>query len=201
MATEDFGGNVLGKPIELVVADHQNKPDIALGIARKWFDVENVDMIANLINSSIAVGVTQVAKEKDRIAIVSGSGASRLTGDACTPNSIHYAYDTYSLAKGTGTAMMKAGGTSWYFLTADYAFGHALEADTSAVIKSLGGEVLGSTRYPVETSDQSSFLLQAQASRATVVGLAGSGAGFVHAGRAAQGVGTPQRGLKPACLP
>jgi branched-chain amino acid transport system substrate-binding protein len=108
MAIEDFGGNVLGKPIELVVADHQNKPDIALGIARKWFDVENVDMIANLINSSIALGVTQLAKDKDRIAIVNGSGASRLTGDACTPNSIHYAYDTYSLAKGTGTAMMKA---------------------------------------------------------------------------------------------
>ena len=144
MAIEDFGGKVLGKPIELVVADHQNKPDIASGIARKWFDVENVDMIANLINSSIALGVTQLAKDKDRIAIVTGSGASRLTGDACTPNSVHYAYDTYSLAKGTATAMMKAGGTSWYFLTADYAFGHALEADTSAVVKSLGGEVLGS---------------------------------------------------------
>src|SRR6266478_4231027 len=115
MAIEDFGGNVLGKPIELVVADHQNKPDIALGIARKWFDVENVDMIANLINSSIALGVTQLAKDKDRIAIVNGSGASRLTGDACTPNSIHYAYDTYALAKGTGTAMMKAGGTSCIF--------------------------------------------------------------------------------------
>jgi len=146
MAIEDFGGKVLGKPIELIVADHQNKPDIASGIARKWFDVEKVDMIANLINSSIALGITQLAKEKDRIAIVNGSGSSRLTGDACTPNSIHYAYDTYSLAKGTGTAMMKAGGTSWYFLTADYAFGHALEADTSAVIKSLGGQVLGSTR-------------------------------------------------------
>jgi branched-chain amino acid transport system substrate-binding protein len=183
MAIEDFGGKVLGKPIELVVADHQNKSDIALGIARKWFDVENVDMIANLINSSIALGVTQLAKDKDRIAIVNGSGSSRLTGEGCTPNSIHYAYDTYSLAKGTGTAMMKAGGTSWYFLTADYAFGHALEADTTAVIKALGGQVLGSTRYPVETSDQSSFLLQAQASKAKVVGLAGSGTVFVNAVR------------------
>src|SRR6266481_5797727 len=162
MAIEDFGEKVLGKPIELVVADHQNKPDIASGIARKWFDVDKVDMIANLINSSIALSVSQLAKEKDRVAIINGSGASRLTGDACTPNSIHYAYDTYSLAKGTGTAMMKAGGTSWYFLTADYAFGHALEADTTAVIKALGSQVLGSTRYPVETSDQSSFLLQAQ---------------------------------------
>jgi branched-chain amino acid transport system substrate-binding protein len=200
MAIEDFGGKVLGKPIELVVADHQNKPDIALGIARKWFDVENVDMVANLINSSIALGVTQLAKEKDRIAIVNGSGASRLTGDACTPNSIHYAYDTYSLAKGTGTAMMKAGGTSWYFLTADYAFGHALEADTSAVIKSLGGQVVGSTRYPVETSDQSSFLLQAQASRAKVVGLAGSGTVFVNAVKAAQEFGIPQGGQTLAGL-
>src|SRR5712675_218205 len=180
MAIEDFGGRVLGKPIELVVADHQNKSDIALGIARKWFDVESVDMIANLINSSIALGVTQLAKDKDRIAIINGSGASRLTGDACTPNSIHYAYDTYALAKGTGTALMKVGGTSWYFLTADYAFGHALEADTAAVVKSLGGEVLGSSRYPVETSDQSSFLLQAQASKAKVVGLAGSGTVFVN---------------------
>ena len=200
MAIEDFGGNVLGKPIELVVADHQNKPDIALGIARKWFDVENVDMIANLINSSIALGVTQLAKDKDRIAVVNGSGASRLTGDACTPNSIHYAYDTYALAKGTGTAMMKAGGTSWYFLTADYAFGHALEADTSAVIKALGGQVLGSTRYPVETSDQSSFLLQAQASHAKVVGLAGSGTVFVNAVKAAQEFGIQQNGQTLAGL-
>jgi branched-chain amino acid transport system substrate-binding protein len=200
MAIEDFGGKVLGKPIELVVADHQNKSDIALGIARKWFDVENVDMIANLINSSIALGVTQLAKDKDRIAIVNGSGSSRLTGDGCTPNSIHYAYDTYSLAKGTGTAMMKAGGTSWYFLTADYAFGHALEADTTAVIKALGGQVLGSTRYPVETSDQSSFLLQAQASKAKVVGLAGSGTVFVNAVKAAQEFGIQRNGQTLAGL-
>jgi branched-chain amino acid transport system substrate-binding protein len=200
MAVEDFGGKVLGKPIEVVVADHQNKADTASGIARKWFDVEKVDMIANLINSSIALGISQLAKEKDRIAIINGSGASRLTGDACTPNSIHYAYDTYSLAKGTGTAMMKAGGTSWYFLTADYAFGHALEADTSAVVKSLGGEVLGSTRYPVETSDQSSFLLQAQASKAKVVGLAGSGTVFVNAVKAAQEFGIQKGGQTLAGL-
>ena len=157
-------------------------------------------MIANLINSSIALGITQLAKEKDRIAIVTGSGASRLTGDACTANSIHYAYDTYSLAKGTGTAMMKAGGTSWYFLTADYAFGHALEADTSAVVKALGGQVLGSSRYPVETSDQSSFLLQAQASKAKVVGLAGSGTVFVNAVKAAQEFGIQKGGQTLAGL-
>jgi len=200
MAIEDFGGKVLGKPIELIVADHQNKPDIASGIARKWFDVDKVDMIANLINSSIALSVSQLAKEKDRIAIINGSGASRLTGDGCTPNSIHYAYDTYSLAKGTGTAMMKAGGTSWYFLTADYAFGHALEADTTAVIKALGGQVLGASRYPVETSDQSSFLLQAQASKAKVVGLAGSGTVFVNAVKAAQEFGIQKNGQTLAGL-
>jgi len=139
MAVEDFGGKVLGKPIEVVVADHQNKPDVALAIARKWFELENVDMIANLINSSIALNVSNLAKDKNRIAIINGSGASRLTGDACTPNSVHYAYDTYALARGTGAALMKAGGTSWFFLTADYAFGHALEADTSAVVKGLAG--------------------------------------------------------------
>src|SRR6266481_6220171 len=200
MAVEDYGGKVLGKPIEVLVADHQNKPDTASALARKWFDVDKVDMIANLINSSIALGVSQLAKEKDRIAIINGSGASRLTGDGCTPNSIHYAYDTYSLAKGTGSAMMKAGGTSWYFLTADYAFGHALEADTTAVVKALGGEVLGSSRYPVETSDQSSFLLQAQASKAKVVGLAGSGTVFVNAVKAAQEFGIQRSGQTLAGL-
>ena len=200
MAIEDFGGTVLGKPIELVSADHQNKPDIASGIARKWFEVEKVDMIANLINSSIALAVSQLAKEKDRIAIINGSGASRLTGDACTPNSIHYAYDTYSLAKGTATALMKEGGTTWYFLTADYAFGHALEADTSAVVKAMGGQVLGSTRYPVETLDQSSFLLQAQSSQAKVIGLAGSGTVFVNAVKAAQEFGIQRSGQTLAGL-
>ena len=141
MAVEDFGGKVLGKPVEVVVADHQNKPDVASAIARKWYEVDKVDMIANLINSSIALGVSQIAKEKDRVAIVNGSGSSRLTNDGCTPNSIHYAYDTYSLARGTGAALMKSGGTTWYFLTADYAFGHALEADTSAIVKAMGGQV------------------------------------------------------------
>ena len=155
MAVEDFGGTVLGKPIEVVSADHQNKPEIASAIARKWYDVEKVDMIANLINSSVALGVSQIAKDMVRIAIINGSGSSRLTNDACTPNSVHYAYDTYSLARGTGAALMKSGGTSWYFLTADYAFGHALEADTSAVVKALGGQVLGSTRYPPDALDQS----------------------------------------------
>src|SRR4051812_28825531 len=200
MAVEDFGGKVLGKPVEVVVADHQNKPDVASAIARKWFDLENVDMVANLINSSIALSVSQLAKDKNRIAIVNGSGSSRLTGDACTPNSIHYAYDTYALARGTGAALMKAGGNSWFFLTADYAFGHALEADTSAVVKGLGGQVVGSVRYPIESIDQSSFLLQAQASRAKVVGLAGSGTVFVNAVKAAQEFGIRQGGQTLAGL-
>lgn len=200
MAVEDFGGKVLGKPIEVLVADHQNKPDTASGLARKWFDVDKVDMIANLINSSIALSVSQLAKERNRIAIINGSGASRLTNDACTPNSVHYAYDTYALARGTGSALMKAGKKSWYFLTADYAFGHALEADTSAIVKGLGGDVVGSTRYPIETFDQSSFLLQAQASKAQVVALAGSGNVLVNAIKSAQEFGIPAGGQTLAGL-
>jgi branched-chain amino acid transport system substrate-binding protein len=200
MAVEDFGGKVLGRPIEVVVADHQNKPDTASAIARKWFDVDHVDMIGNLINSSIALTVSGLAKEKNRIAIINGSGSSRLTGDACTPNSVHYAYDTYALARGTGSALAKEGKKSWYFLTADYAFGHALEADTSAVVKALGGEVVGSTRYPVETFDQSSFLLQAQTSKAQVVALAGSGNVLVNSIKAAQEFGIQKGGQTLAGL-
>lgn len=200
MAVEDFGGKVLGKPIEVVVADHQNKPDTASALARKWYDVDHVDMIANLINSSIALTVTGLAKEKNRIAIVNGSGSSRLTGDACTPNSVHYAYDTYALARGTGSALAKEGKKSWYFLTADYAFGHALEADTSAVVKGMGGEVVGSTRYPPESFDQSSFLLQAQSSKAQVVGLAGSGNVLVNSIKSAQEFGIQQSGQTLAGL-
>ncbi|WP_375166829.1 ABC transporter substrate-binding protein [Bradyrhizobium sp. CCGB20] len=193
MAVEDFGGKVLGKPIEVIVADHQNKPDTASALARKWFDVEKVDVIGNLINSSIALTVSGLAKDKNRIAIINGSGSSRLTGDACTPNSIHYSYDTYALARGTGTALAKEGKKSWYFLTADYAFGHALEADTSTVVKAMGGEVVGSTRYPPESFDQSSFLLQAQSSKAQVVALAGSGNVLVNSIKSAQEFGIQQR--------
>jgi branched-chain amino acid transport system substrate-binding protein len=200
MAVEDFGGRVLGKPIEVVVADHQNKPDTASTLARKWFDVDHVDMIGNLINSSIALTVSGLAKEKNRVAIINGSGSSRLTGDACTPNSIHYAYDTYALARGTGTALAKEGKKSWYFLTADYAFGHALEADTSAVVKAMGGEVVGSTRYPPDTFDQSSFLLQAQSSKAQVVALAGSGNVLVNSIKSAQEFGIQKGGQTLAGL-
>lgn len=200
MAIEDFGGKVLGRPIELVVADHQNKTDVGAAVARKWYEAEGVDLITNLINSSIALSVANIAKDTNKIAIVNGSGSSRLTGDGCTSNSIHYAYDTYALAKGTGSALARQGGTSWYFLTADYAFGHALEADTSAVVKSLGGTVIGASRYPINAMDQSSFLLQAQQSGARVVGLAGSGTVFVNAVKAAKEFGIRQGGQTLAGL-
>jgi len=194
MAVEDFGGTVLGKPIEVIVADHQNRNEVAIAKAREWYDVGKVDMIANLINSSIALAVTNVAQEKNRIAIVNGSGSSRLTNDSCTPNSIHYAYDTYALAQGTGKALIKEGLNSWYFLTADYAFGHALEADTASVVKANGGTVVGSIRYPIDSPDHSAFLLQAQASKAKVVAVAGSGTTFINAVKSAKDFGLTDGG-------
>lgn len=189
MAVEDFGGKVLGRPIEVLVNDHQNKPDVAASKAREWFDTQNVRMINNLINSGVALSVMGVAKDKNGIVIVNGSGSSRITGDACTPNSIHYAYDTYALARGTGNALMDQGGDSWFFLTADYAFGHSLEADTAAAVKAKGGRVIGAVRYPINASDHSSFLLQAQSSKAKVVALAGSGTGFINAVKSAHEFG------------
>lgn len=194
MAVEDFGGKVLGKPVEVIVADHQNKIELAVAKAKEWYDVDKVDMIANLINSGVAIAVTKVARDKDRIAIVNGSGSSRLTNEDCTPNSIHYAYDTYALAVGTGNALIKEGKDKWFFLVADYAFGHALEADTTAVVKAGGGEVLGSVRYPINTNDHGSFMLQAQGSGASVVAIAGSGTVFINAMKAAQDFGLTQGG-------
>jgi len=194
MAVEDFGGKVLGKPIEVIVADHQNRNEVAIAKAREWYDLGKVDLIANLINSSIALAVTNVAQEKNRVAIVNGSGSSRLTGDSCTPNSIHYAYDTFALAQGTGKALIKEGLKSWYFLTADYAFGHALEGDTANVVKANGGTVTGSIRYPIDTADHSSFLLQAQASKAKVVAIAGSGTTFINAVKSAKDFGLAEGG-------
>jgi branched-chain amino acid transport system substrate-binding protein len=194
MAVQDFGSKVLGRPIEVVVNDHQNKPDIAASKAREWFDTQNVRMINNLINSGVALSVIGVAKEKNRIAIVNGAGSSRITGDACTPNSIHYAYDTYALARGTGGEIVKQGGDSWFFLTADYAFGHALESDTIAAVKAKNGKVIGTVRYPINASDHSSFLLQAQSSKAKVIALAGSGTGFINAVKSANEFGLTKSG-------
>ena len=200
MAVEDFGGKVLGVPIEVIVGDHLNKPDVALSMAREWYDTKKVDMVANLINSAIAIGVTSVAKEKGRIAIVNGAGSSRLTGDSCTPNSIHYAYDTFALANGTAKALLDQGQDSWFFLTADYAFGHALEGDATAILKARNAKVVGSVRYPIETADHSSFLIRAKDSKAKVVALAGSGTTFVNAVKSAREFGVSGGGQTVAGL-
>ncbi|MCG6207232.1 ABC transporter substrate-binding protein [Rhodopseudomonas sp. HC1] len=200
MAIEDFGGEVLGQKVELVSADHQNKPDTAVSIARKWFDVDNVDMITELTTSSVALAVQDLAKEKKKIDIVVGAATSRITGDACTPYGFHWAFDTRALAVGTGGALVKAGGDTWFFLTADYAFGYSLEKDTSEIVQANGGKVLGAVRHPLNSSDFSSFLLQAQASKAKVVGLANAGLDTANAIKQAAEFGIVQGGQKMAGL-
>ena len=175
MAVEDFGRKVLGAPIEIVSGDHQNKPDVGAGIARQWIDADHVDAIVDVPTSSVALAVQDVTREKKRIFLMSGPGSSDLTGKACSPYGVHWTYDTYALAHGTGGAIVKQGGTSWFFITADYAFGHALERDTSEAVKAAGGTVLGGVRAPLNTQDFSSYLLQAQASKAKVIGLANAG--------------------------
>ena len=174
-AAEDYMAANKGLKIEVIAADHQNKADISANTARQWYDVEGVDVIVDLVTSSTALAVNQIAKEKNKVALVSGAASSDLTGKQCTPNTIHWTYDTYALANGTGAAVVKTGGDTWFFLTADYAFGHALERDTAAVVKKNGGKVLGSVRHPFPAQDFSSFLLQAQASGAKVIGLANAG--------------------------
>jgi branched-chain amino acid transport system substrate-binding protein len=193
MAVEDFGGNVLGKPIEVLVADHQNKPDIAATIARKWIDTEKVDAIVELANSGTALTVSSIGKEKNRIVIVNGAASDRLTNEDCTSTTIHYTYDTYSLANSTGAAVVKQGGDSWFFLTADYTFGTTLESETSNVVKGSGGTVLGSVRHPINTFDFSSYLLQAQASGAKVIGLANAGGDTINAIKGAKEFSLRQR--------
>jgi branched-chain amino acid transport system substrate-binding protein len=180
MAIEDFGGKVLGVPIELVFADHQNKADLAASKAREWFDTERVDIIADVAASATALAAAEVARQKNRIMMFSGPGATRLTNENCTPVTIHYTYDTYALATGTGLGVLKTGGDSWFFLTADYAFGHTLEKDTTEVVRAHGGRVLGSVRHPLNSTDVSSFLLQAQSSKAKVIGLANAGGDTVN---------------------
>ena len=175
MAVEDFGAEKKGIKVEILSADHQNKADVGSNIARQWLDVDKVDMIVDVPNSAVALAVNQIVKEKGKAFLVSGAATSDLTGKACSPNTIHWTYDTWSLANGTGSAIVKTGGDTWFFLTADYAFGHALERDTEAVVLKNGGKVLGKVRHPLNTSDFSSFLLQAQASKAKVIGLANAG--------------------------
>jgi branched-chain amino acid transport system substrate-binding protein len=200
MAVEDFGGEVLGQKIEIVTADHQNKPDLATAIARRWYEVENVDMITELTTSSVALAVQELSNEKKKIDIVVGAATSRITGDACTPFGFHWAFDTRALAVGTGSALVKAGGDTWFFLTADYAFGYALEKDTSEIVKDSGGKVLGSVRVPLNSSDFSSFLLQAQSSKAKVVGLANAGLDTVNSIKQAAEFGIVRSGQKLAGL-
>ena len=189
MAIDDFGGKVLGMPIELLTADHQNKPDIAATKSREWIDTQNVTLLFGGTNSGTALASAKVAAEKKRVYINSGAGSSALTNEQCTPYTVHYAYDTVALARGTGGAVVKNGGKSWFFLTADYAFGHALEADTSKVVKDNGGEVVGAVRHPIGASDFSSFLLQAQNSKAQILGLANAGGDTVNSIKASKEFG------------
>jgi len=200
MAIEDFGGKAAGAPIELVSADHQNKADIAANKARQWGDNDKVDAFAELVTTSVALAVFEVAKQQNKIALVSGAASSPLTGDACIPTGIHYTYNTRALAVGTGSAVVKEGGDSWYFLTADYAFGESLQRDVAAVVEAEGGTVVGSIKHPFPTADFSSFVLQAQASGAKVIGLANAGADTVNAIKAANEFGLVAAGQSIAAL-
>src|SRR4051812_30843140 len=181
MAIEDSGLLKKGWKIDVLSGDHQNKPDVGVSISRQWIDTEKVDAIADTPNSGVALAVNNLVKEKNSVLLNVGAATADLTGKACTPNTISYTYDTYMLANGTGKALTKAGGDSWFFLTADYAFGHALERDTAAVFTANGGKMLGAVRHPLNTSDFSSFLLQAQASKSKVVGLANAGGDTTNA--------------------
>ena len=194
MAVEDFGGKVLDRPIEIVTADHQNKPDVATTIARKWYDVDGVDAIMELTTSSVALAVQDLSKEKKKINIVTGAATTALTQKSCSPYGFHWAYDTHALAVGTGGALVENGGDTWFFLTVDYAFGHALEADTAKYVKSKGGKVIGQVRHPLNTPDFSSFVLQAQSSGAKVIGLANAGQDTVNSIKQAAEFGVTQGG-------
>jgi branched-chain amino acid transport system substrate-binding protein len=199
MAVDDFGGKVNGKPIRVLSADHQNKADIAATTARKWFDTEGMDLLIGGTNSATALSMNGVAKEKRKVFIVIGAGADTLTNEQCTPYTIHYAYDTTALAKGTGSAIVQQGGKTWYFLTADYAFGKALDKNTSEVVEKSGGKVLGRALHPLSASDFSSFLLQAQASKAQILGLANAGNDTVNSLKAAREFGVTKT-MKIAAL-
>jgi branched-chain amino acid transport system substrate-binding protein len=200
MAVEDFGGKVLGKPVEIVSADHQNKADVAATIARKWFDVDGVSAIADLTNSAVALAVQQIAREKGKVTLSVGPATTRLTNEDCSPTGFHWAFDTYSQAVGTAKAVVASGGKSWYIMAADYAFGHQMAADLERVVKESGGAVLGQVRHPTGTMDFSSFLLQAQASKAQVVGLANAGADTVNSVKQAGEFGIAAGGQKLAGL-
>ena len=200
MAIEDVGGKVLGRSVEILSADHQTKPDVGAQIARRWYDVDGVKMITGLGTSSVALAVRKVSQEKGQIDINTGAASADLSGPACSETGAHWVYDTYALAHVTGDAMVKAGGDTWFFLTADYAFGHALERDVTEVVKAAGGKVLGSVKHPLSTQDFSSFLLQAQASKAKVIGLANAGQDTINAIKQAGEFGIVKGGQKLAGL-
>ena len=200
MAIEDFGGTVLGQKIDMVTADHQNKPDLAGNIARRWYDVEGVDMITDLTTSSVALAVQGIAAEKKKIDIVVGAATSAITGAACTPYGFHWAYDSHALAVSTGGVLVKTGGDSWFFITVDYAAGQAQEKDASEIIGASGGKVLGHVRFPLNTPDFSSFLLQAQSSKAKIVGLATGGQDVINAIKQAAEFGIVAGGQRLAAL-
>ncbi len=199
MAADDFGTDK-GITVEVISADHQNKPDVGSNIARQWYDTEGVDVIADVPTSSVALAINDITKEKNKIFLNSGAASSDLTGSKCSPNTVHWTYDTWALANGTGGAMVAAGGKTWFFVTADYAFGHALERDTSAVVKANGGEVIGAVRTPFPGTDFSSFLLQAQTSGAQVIGLANAGGDTINSIKQASEFGITQGGQALAGL-
>ena len=200
LAVEDFGAAAKGLKVEIVGADHQNKPDVGSNIVRTWIDVDKVDVIVDVPTSSVALAVSEIVKDKNKVFLVSGAAASDLTGPKCTPNTIHWTYDTWALANGTGKAIVKTGGDTWFFLTADYAFGHALERDTAAVVEKSGGKVLGKVRHPFPGTDFSSFLLQAQASKAKIIGLANAGVDTINSIKQASEFGIVKGGQKLAGL-
>jgi branched-chain amino acid transport system substrate-binding protein len=200
MAIEDFGGELFGHPIEVVQADHQNRADLASTVAREWFDDDGVDAIFDVPNSSAALAVQELAREREKFFFISGAATSRLTGDSCSPTGVHWMYDTYSLANGTGRALVAEGADTWFFLTADYAFGHSLEEDTGAVVENAGGEVMGAVRHPLDTQDFSSYLLQAQASGAEIIGLANAGTDTTNSIRQAAEFGIVEAGQRLAGL-
>jgi branched-chain amino acid transport system substrate-binding protein len=200
MAVADFGGKAAGLPVEVISADHQNKADVGSNVAREWLDVKKVDLIVDVPNSSVALAVSEIVKGKNKVFIASGPATTDLTGKSCTPNTIHWTYDTWALANGTGKEAVKAGNDTWFFLTADYAFGHALERDVTSVVKGAGGQVLGSVRHPLNAPDFSSFLLQAQQSKAKMIGLANAGGDTINAIKQASEFGIVKGGQKLAGL-
>ena len=200
MAVEDYGAAAKGLKVEIIFADHQNKPDIGSAVARQWYDADKVDVIVDVPNSGVALAVNQITRDKGKAFLVSGAASSDLTGKACSPNTVHWTYDTWALANGTGNAIVKTGGDSWFFITADYAFGLALERDVESVVLKNGGKVLGRVRHPLNNADFSSFLLQAQASKAKIVGLANAGGDTTNAIKQAAEFGLVKGGQNLAGL-